>query len=381
MYINPFSIVMSIVLFTIISTVCSLFLTRTKSRHLWLVSFLLVLCVLRMLIPIEIGHAYDINVWAIYPDLLALMSSNLYKTITVWDCLCFLWLSISFILLIREVYRLIGQLLLIKSTRHYQTIPRITRITHSAADAVGCKSLVRVYVTRDFSSPIMISFLRPIILIPPCVVNLDDRKLEYILRHEISHYVGGDLWCKLGMNFLVCLLWWNPSVYLLRQSVDQLLELKSDQRASHSLSDEEKVTYSFILLEQLQKAINTDQNFVSAGLIGIYEKKYLRQRIKFLIDPPRRKPSTWMTGLIVCICALLYIGSYTFILQPAALPDTENDASMVILTPENAWLVPTNDNQYEVWVDGNYYAVIPSEYISMPPFDQLPIHDKESIQG
>ena len=112
---------------------------------------------------------------------------------------------------------------------------------------------------------------------------------------------------------------------------------------------------------------------VFAGFIGISEKSYLKHRIGLLTTPIHKKTSPWMVGAIVAVCAILFVGSYGFIVQPAALPSTEEDPSMVVVTPENAWLVPVGDGQYEIWVDGNLYYTIPSSCITVPPFDQLPI--------
>lgn len=379
MQINPFSITMSIVLFTVISSICGLFLPRTKGKHLWLVAFLLVLCILRMVLPIEFSCAINVNVWEIYPDLFALMEKPVYRDYSVGDSLLILWLAVSMILIALEIYRLAQQLHLVESIRFSDAPPRLEAIGRRAADGVGCTAYVNVQISRDFPTPIMTGFRRPVIFLPPDIADLDDRQIEYILRHEISHYIKGDLWYILGIRLLVCLLWWNPAVYLLHRSVIQLLELRSDQLACQSLNMEEKVNYSAVILEQLRNALGKEKGLVSAGFIGISEKRYLKHRIKLLTSSSHKKTSPWMTSMIVAICILLFVGSYMFIVQPAALPDDPNDTDFVFPTPENAYLVPISDNQYEIWIEGTYYATITSESAKMPPFDQFPIYKKEDL--
>lgn len=379
MQINPFSITMSIVLFTVISTVCGLFLTRTKGKHLWLVAFLLVLCILRMVLPIEFNGAINVNVWEIYPDLFALMEKPIYRGISVGDSLLILWLTVSMILTTLEIYRLTKQSRLVAFVRFNDVPLRLEAIGRRAADGVGCTAYVNVQISHDYPTPIMTGFRRPVILLPTDIADLDDRQIEYILRHEISHYIKGDLWYILGIRLLVCLLWWNPVVYLLHRSVIQLLELRSDQLACQTLSMEEKINYSAVILKQLRSALGKEKRLILTSFIGVSEKRYLKHRIKLLTSPPHKKASPWMTGVIVAVCMLFFVGSYTFIVQPAALPDDPNDTDFVFPTPENAYLVPISDDQYEIWIEGTYYATITSESAKMPPFDQFPIYKKEDV--
>ena len=143
MQINSFSITMSIALFTVVSSICGLFLTRTKSRHLWLVALLLVLCILRMVLPLEFSGAINVNVWEIYPDFFVLMKEPIYRDFSVGDFLLIFGLTVSLILMVLEIYRLAQQSRLVASVRFCDATPHLEAIGRKAADA-KCHSVTGI---------------------------------------------------------------------------------------------------------------------------------------------------------------------------------------------------------------------------------------------
>lgn len=378
MDINSFSIIMALVLFTVISAICSLFLYRTKSQHLWIIGFILVLCILRCLVPVEFKGTHNVNVWNIYPEIFAFLKIELFSGLRVRHLIVIISLTISLVLLIRDGFKVRGQVKTNRSIPLHAKNERVTQIAAKAAKVINCSAKINVYVTRTMSSPIMTGFLHPVILIPEYVTEMNDLEIEYILRHEIAHYKGGDTWYKLAIQILVRLLWWNPAAYLLRRSVSQLLELRCDSRACHSLSPKERSDYSAVLLNAIHKTFESPKKMISSGFVGNFDTLYMKQRLKILTTPVVPKRSALATIMIACICVTLYVGSYAFIVQPAYTPpETENNASMVTITPENAWLVPIGNDKYEVWLNNKLWSTVPSSAINFPPLNELPIYEKE----
>ena len=254
---------------------------------------------------------------------------------------------------------------------------RLARIAEKASAAVGCTVPVKVAVTSVFSSPLMTGFVRPIILLPEYTLKMDNSKIEYILRHEIVHFTGGDLWRKLAIHLLACILWWNPAAYLLRRSVNQLLELRADRSACLLMDDSARDAYIDTLLFVAKKAVSLPKDMIFAGFIGKFDSLYDMQRIDLLMEKPAEKKRPVLRFLTVLLCVSVFVGSYTFIVQPASLPPEADDSSMVAITPENAWLVPIAEGKYELWVNNVYSITLPAEAIASPPFNQLPIKEKE----
>ena len=100
MTVNIYSVVMSVTLFTVISTICSLFLVHTKSKHLWVVALILGLCFVRCFVPVEVNGSFTINCWEIYPELFDFMQYTLFRDITVGRLFYIVWLTGGIICLV-----------------------------------------------------------------------------------------------------------------------------------------------------------------------------------------------------------------------------------------------------------------------------------------
>ena len=375
MTITIFSVIMAIAFFTITSTICSLIITHTKSQHLWILAALIILSLLRCFLPIEVHGSMTINCWSIYPYITSIIEHKISGSLTIGRSLCLFSLLVSIGFLIVQVTEVSRQLHLIQKVKKFPADLRISELAKRAANALKYKKEVHVHITTLFPTPVMIGFFSPVILIPESIIQMEDQAIEYILRHEVSHYIKGDVWIKLFIQFFVCILWWNPAVYLLRRSINQLLELRSDHFACKSLTDFQKTEFASVLLKTLKGTAKHRKKMLTAGFIGHYYSSYLTQRIKMLSSPMPHRCSTKANLLTLFVCLLLYLGSYSFILQPATHPQELTDGSgYTLLTPDNAWLVPADNNQFEIWLNGEYYATISHESAKTPPFNQLPIH-------
>ena len=134
------------------------------------------------------------------------------------------------------------------------------------------------------------------------------------------------------------------------------------------------------LLFVAKKAVSLPKDMIFTGFIGKFDSLYDMQRIDLLMEKPTQKQRPVLRFLTILLCVSVFVGSYTFIVQPAALPPESDDPTEVTITPENAWLVPAAEEKYEIWVDGTYYGTVSAEIITIPPYDQLPIKEKEPSQ-
>jgi len=375
MTINPFSVFMSILLFTVTSLLCSFFVSHTRSSRLWIVALVFGLSIFRCVVPLEIDGSFVINCWEIYPDLLDLLRHNLYHDITVGTVLCFLWLFGSVVTLFLQIRALYQQLRIHKTLSVVSAEPALQALGEKAAIAVSCQKPLRLYTVTDLTAPVMVGFFHPYILFPDHMLFYQDREIEYILRHEISHYKGGDNWVKLIIQLLICLFWWNPAVYFLCRSIIQLLELRCDNRACHDLTEDNRLEYASVLVRSLKEAECLPKSQPLLGFLGSRYKIFVRQRIQILLSPPPAKPAPWKIATIVITSFILFAGSYTFIFQPAYAPP--QDPGYLYPTAENSWLIPLENGRYDVWVDGKYLSSVSAETITQPPFNEFPIYQEE----
>lgn len=67
-----------------------------------------------------------------------------------------------------------------------------SRILHELQGAGQCKILV----SDKIASPVLVGLFHPCILMPDVIIS--DRQAQFILQHELQHYLHGDLWKRFS---------------------------------------------------------------------------------------------------------------------------------------------------------------------------------------
>jgi len=81
---------------------------------------------------------------------------------------------------------------------------------------VGVARTVRVFQTALTGVPIVVGWLRPVILVPVCALtNLDVVQLEALLAHELAHIRRHDYLVNLMQTAIETLLFYHPAVWWL----------------------------------------------------------------------------------------------------------------------------------------------------------------------
>ena len=110
---------------------------------------------------------------------------------------------------------------------------------------------VQVFRTEQASTPMGVGIFRRKIILP--CGEIPAQELEYILRHEYTHFLHGDLWVKLLTQVYCCLFWWNPLVYLLRRDLPQILEIRCDMAVTKDYTVSQKAEYLQTIVNYLKR--------------------------------------------------------------------------------------------------------------------------------
>ncbi len=86
-------------------------------------------------------------------------------------------------------------------------------IVHQAGNGLNLNRYPDVLISRQVQSPMLIGFIKPMILLPERIYG--EQELLLILRHELMHYKHHDLWYKLILLAANAVHWFNPCVYLM----------------------------------------------------------------------------------------------------------------------------------------------------------------------
>lgn len=169
-------------------------------------------------------------------------------------------------------------------------------------EQAGVEAPVELYINSHISSPMLIGFFRPCIVLP--TVDISEVDLQYTLLHELTHYKHRDMFYKWIVQITLCLHWFNPFVYLMCHEVNQACELACDETIISRLGKKERETYG----DMLMNAIGAGGDFRnSIAPITLYEnKKMIKERLSAIMN--FKKKSIWITlGSLVLVIGLFAV--------------------------------------------------------------------------
>jgi len=146
---------------------------------------------------------------------------------------------------------------------------------------------VNVIISKAASTPMMIGFIKPIIILPD--MDFNDSELKMILSHELVHFERKDVWLKLVVFAARAVHWFNPAVHFLSRHINALCELSCDEKVVMEMGSQERMLYGETILFMLQYS-NEQRNLVCASGLCNSKKNIKRRLLDMLNVKKMRKP-------------------------------------------------------------------------------------------
>jgi bla regulator protein BlaR1 len=161
-----------------------------------------------------------------------------------------------------------------------------------------------VYICQRASSPMVVGYLRPVILMPASIIEqLDKAQIEAILQHEKAHIQRKDNWFGLFQECIAVIFWWSPVMRLLNKYIHMEREIACDLRAASQLSNTKQYAQSLVDCAKLM--VHQQQSVLAMGLFS--KKKELTRRVGIVLKHKAVKKIH--SGLIALICLGLSIST------------------------------------------------------------------------
>ena len=134
---------------------------------------------------------------------------------------------------------------------------------------------IRVYMSDDLLSPLMIGVFKPMLLLPHLIFS--QKHLENIISHEMVHFQRCDVGVKWFGLFVKSILWFNPIVYFVFHKVNEECEISCDAIVTRNMSIEEKKGYAQTILSLLStdSLRQTCLSTTMAGNIRMLKKRFI----------------------------------------------------------------------------------------------------------
>lgn len=186
---------------------------------------------------------------------------------------------------------------------------------------LGISKWVELRTSACITSPMMIGFINPMILLPP--EKYSEGELSLILRHELVHIKRKDLWYKVLVFIATALHWFNPVIYLIAKSIAVQCEISCDMEVVKSTEIDKRQLYSETILS-VAKNNGRMQTAFSTNFYG--GKKEMKNRIFSIMNTTKKKTG----ALILCAALILTLGS-----GAVFAAGTDNIKDLKALTEEN----------------------------------------------
>lgn len=187
--------------------------------------------------------------------------------------------------------------------------------------------MVHLYTNSLISSPLLIGFFHPCIVLPG--TDCPDLDLQYTIKHELQHYKRKDMFYKWLIQITVCLHWFNPFVYLMAHEVNRLCELSCDESVIRYLDEKARRDYGNTLLNTIRTGGNYKDSLASVTLNE--SKELLKERLdaimNFKTQSQTIKAVSFILTFFICLCGD-FTGAYAAVSGQPQGNSFEQDAGM-----------------------------------------------------
>ena len=280
--------------------------------------------------PLEANHGNA--VWAPSqtartPVKLTLLDMTAY----LWLAGCLLFLSAHIFSFLHYKRQLLKKGMAVKDRYILQQVRNISR-------KLQMKPKIRILRYREAESPMVIGFLKPILVLPDC--DYSEEELFFILKHELIHIKRHDIYFKLLFVMANALHWFNPFIYMMQREAVVDMELSCDEKVIRQTSYAVRKAYTEALLSTFSKQ-RKKETFLTTQFYG--GEKIMKKRFKNILTRSPKK-----NGFFVCICTICITFISGMLIGCSAIKsDSPQDPIQTDLETSNSGIGDTSDTQKE----------------------------------
>ena len=218
--------------------------------------------------------------------------------ITIWHIAMAVWMAGAGMYI---VYHLTKHYRFIRMSRRWSegvTDGHVLSMFESLKTEMGIKKRIPLELCSFTSSPMMIGFLKPHILLPKPLPAMDE--LRFILKHELVHYRRKDIIYKCLILAATAMHWFNPIVHLMAKTVNSLCETSCDAEILRSADTPTRRSYGEMIIgvSQNQSRLNTALSTYFYG-----GRNNMKKRLMSIMDASKKN----LGILLICLTMVLVL--------------------------------------------------------------------------
>ena len=263
-----------------------------------------------------------------------------------------IWLGAALGLLIRKVTIYQGFMRYIKAGLTPVSDLAVLDRLSITAERAGVQKPVELCVNPLISSPLLMGFFRPCIVLPSA--DISEMDFQYIVLHELTHYKRRDMFYKWLVQITVCLHWFNPLAYLMSWEITRACEFSCDEAVLAKMGCGNAQDYGKTLLDAMAAVGRYKENF---GAVTLSENKHLlKERINAIMNFKKKSTAIrFLTGaLTLCVMfGAAFVGVYPV---DAAVDRTAGKLQVVVNKTPAQGSTGTSSEDYAAQAEQYYKA-------------------------
>lgn len=283
-------------------------LSKTWLYYIWLA------VILRLLIPYtpKVSMMRSLYNFIESYNQIPNISSNVLIDSNVGFYIGLAWLSIAAVLIVKKAvsYQIYARF--IKANRKEIDNEDVMQIFRDVCKEMRMENKIGLYSYKMVDCPMLIGFFKPYIVLPETMLS-KTHDLRYILMHEVTHHKRKDFLYKWLIQIMICVHFFNPVVYLIRNIVNKYCELACDEALISKLDKRGKKAYGSALINAIEMSNNPKQH-TAVSIMLCEDVKQIKDRLDAIM---RYKQGASIiivyTFILTCLIALcsVYIGVYS----------------------------------------------------------------------
>lgn len=191
------------------------------------------------------------------------------------------------------------------------------------ARKMGISKRVGLHISKHLQVPVMIGFLRPVILLPAAMVNnMSPEQLEAILLHELAHIKRNDYLLNIFQSIVETLLFFNPFVWWISRNIRLEREHCCDDLVIAGTVQPMHYAKALVALEEYRLTVNP------MAMAAAHDRHHLFHRIKRIMEM-KTKHLNYSQRLLALLIILSGLVSIAWLNPDSRRSRKENKADTV----------------------------------------------------
>lgn len=269
------------------------------------------------------------------------------NSVSVFEILFFIWLSVTLVLIFKTVFC------------HYRYLKTI----NSYASEKFKVGRIKIYIVAAKFPPFITNIFKPIIYLPEGQYSEDEVKM--VLNHEMTHFSHNDVAKRTVISVLSCINWFNPFIQIILKRLILQMEYFCDEAVTKDMSFEGRKEYGNMLLKT--KSLFVEQSEFGVGLVNSADD--LKRRIGIFMS---KNKNVSRRVKIVSVAIFSLIMAVSLCVSALALSQTKsNNMGQIVKTAINDFAESQNTGD----------KIPPDAIISGSQMPQLPIEGFSQLQN